>query len=175
MTDAADDPTSDRATDPPLSALRSQADVVAAARWSIDHALAARSRCLTWIDPDFSFWPIGDSALLDALTAWLRLPQRRLVLLAHEYVQIERQHPRFVAWRRNWAHAVDAWTPSSDNEVRLPSLLIDEQRLCLQVFDATHWRGRLSLDERAVRQWHDEIDALLQRCEAAFPVRTLGL
>jgi hypothetical protein len=51
-------------------------------------------------------------------------------------------------------------------------LLIDDQRLCLQVFDTTQWRGRLSLDERAVHQWHDEIDALLQRCEAAFPVRT---
>ena len=37
------------------------------------------------------------------------------------------------------------------------------------------WLRRLSLDERAVRQWHDEVDALLQRCEAAFPVRPLGL
>jgi hypothetical protein len=40
------------------------------------------------------------------------LPQRRLVLLAHQFGTLERLHPRFVAWRRTWAHAVDAWTPS---------------------------------------------------------------
>lgn len=165
----------DPAPEPPLSALRSQADVETAMCWSIEHALAVRARRLTWVDPDFSFWPLDDAALLGTLAEWLKLPQRRLVLLAHGYAQIERQHPRFVAWRRNWAHAVDAWTPSEGAEVRLPTLLLDDQRLCLQVFDTVHWRGRLSLDERAVRQWRDELDALLQRCEAAFPVRQLGL
>lgn len=165
----------DPALEPPLSALRSQADVMTAMRWSIDHALAVRSRRLVWIDPDFSIWPLDEMPLLDTLTAWLRLPQRRLVLLGHEYARIERQHPRFVSWRRDWSHAVDAWTPSEPDQVRLPTLLIDDQRLCLQVFDTVHWRGRLSLDERAVRQWRDELDALLQRCEAAFPVRQLGL
>jgi hypothetical protein len=163
------------ATEPPLSALRSQADVQAALRWAVHHALDTRSRRLLWLDPDFSAWPLDDATLIDSLTAWLRLPQRRLVLLAHQFGTLERLHPRFVAWRRTWAHAVDAWTPSEGIAVRLPSLLIDDQRLCLQVFDTTQWRGRLSLDERAVHQWHDEIDALLQRCEAAFPVRPLGL
>ena len=160
---------------PPLSALRSQADVAEATRWLLRQALAHRARRLTWLDPDFSIWPLGDPDVLDALTAWLRLPQRRLVLVAHGYVQVERQHTRFVSWRRNWAHAVDAWSPSEGVDVRLPSLLFDDGPLCLQVFDSTHWRGRLSVDERAVRQWHDETDALLQRCEAAFPVRQLGL
>ena len=160
---------------PPLSALRSQAEVAEATRWLVRHAVAQRARRLTWLDPDFSIWPLGDPDLLDALTAWLRLPQRRLVLVAHGYAQVERQHTRFVTWRRNWAHAVDAWSPSEGIEVRLPSLLFNDESLCLQVFDSSHWRGRLSVDERAVRQWHDETDALLQRCEAAFPVRHLGL
>lgn len=170
-----DDAPAPAAAEPPLSALRSHADVVAATRWAIGHALAARSRCLTWLDPDFAYWPLGDTALLDGLTAWLRLPQRRLVLVAHGYAQVERQHTRFVAWRRNWAHAIETWSPSEGTDFRLPSLLFDDRQLCLQVFDSTHWRGRLSMDERAVHQWREETDALLQRCEAAFPVRTLGL
>lgn len=162
-------------TEPPLSALRSPADFEAALRWAAGHALQTQSRRLTWLDPDFSFWPLDDDVLLETLTSWLRLPQRRLVLFAHDYTQVERQHPRFIAWRRTWSHRVDAWAPSDRTEVRLPALLIDDQRLCLQIFDSTHWRGRLSLDERAVRQWHDEIDALVQRCEPSFPVQPLGL
>lgn len=161
--------------DPPLSALRSQADVAAAMQWSIGHALDTRARLLTWLDPDFSAWKLDDPALIEGLTRWLRLPQRRLVLLAHDYGVLERSHPRFVTWRRDWAHAVDAYTPSDNTDARLPTLWIDDRQLCLQVFDARSWRGRLSIDERAVRQWHDEIDALMQRCEPAFPVRHLGL
>ena len=163
------------AADPPLSALRSQADVADAARWAVNHALASRARRLTWLDPDFTIWPLGDPDLLDTMTAWLRLPQRRLVLVAYGYAQVERQHTRFVTWRRHWAHAVETWSPSEGTDFKLPSLLFDDAKVCVQVFDSTHWRGRLSLDERAVRQWHDETDALLQRCEAAFPVRHLGL
>jgi hypothetical protein len=163
------------ASEPPLSALRSQADVAAAMRWSMGHALATRARRLTWLDPDFASWSLSDPALLEGLAAWLRLPQRRLVLLAHQYGTLERGHPRFVNWRRDWAHAIDVFAPSEGTEARLPTLWIDDRQLCLQVFDTTQWRGRLSLDESTVRQWHDEIDALLQRCEAAFPVRHLGL
>lgn len=160
---------------PPLSALRSQADFEAALHWGLQHALAARSRRLTWVDPDFTLWPLGDSALLAALEAWLRLPQRRLVLVAHDFTLIERRHPRFVTWRRNWAHAVEAWAPEEGVQLEMPRLMLDDARLCVQMFDVVHWRGRLSLDERAVRQWRDEIDALLQRCGAAFPVHQLGL
>lgn len=164
-----------QASDPPLSALRSQADVAEALRWTVRHALESRVRRLTWLDPDFAIWPLGEPALLDALAAWLRLPQRRLVLVAHGYAQVERQHTRFVSWRRDWAHAIETWAPSEGTDVRLPSLLFDDEKVCLQVFDSQHWRGRLSLDERVVRQWRDETDALLQRCESAFPVRHLGL
>lgn len=157
------------------SALRSKADFHAALRWSLGHALANRSRRMTWLDPDFAIWPLDDPALLDALAQWLRLPQRRLVLVAHRFDGLARQCPRFMAWRRNWSHAIDAWSPSEGVDVRLPTLAIDDDRLCLQVFDSTHWRGRLALGEAAVHQWQDEIDALLQRCEAAFPVHQLGL
>lgn len=166
---------SEPAAQPPLSALRSAADFEAALRWAVAHALVQRSRRLTWLDPDFALWPLDDPLLLEGLTAWLRLPQRRLVLLAHHYAELQRLHPRFVAWRRTWAHLIDCWAPGEGTEVRLPTLLMDDRQLCLQVHDSTQWRGRLSLDERAVRQWRDEIDALLQRCEASFPVRPLGL
>ena len=166
---------SDDRIEPPLSALRSQADFDQALLWAVDHAARERSRRLTWLDADFASWPLDNPALLQALDVWLRLPQRRLVLLALDFAPLQRLHPRFVAWRRPWSHAIDAWSPSDGVDVHMPTLVLDDQRLCLKVFDKTHWRGRLSQDERAVRQWHDEIDAILQRCEAAFPAHSLGL
>lgn len=174
--DAATPPTPPAPVMPPMpSALRSRADFHDAVRGSLHHVHSARSRRLYWLDPDFSAWPLEDAALLDDLTRWLRLPQRRLLLLAHSYEQLARECPRFVHWRRDWAHAIDAWTPCDGVEVRLPTLALDDGKLCLQLHDKQLWRGRLVLDETAARPWRDEIDALLQRCEAAFAVRTLGL
>lgn len=159
----------------PRSALRSRDDFHAALRWSLGHAIGTRARRLTWVDPDFAIWPLGDPALLQNLTTWLKLPQRRLVLIAHRFDEVPRLHPRFVAWRRDWSHAVDAWSPSEGAEFHLPTLAIDDDRLCLRLFDSNQWRGRLSLDEQTVRQWRHEMDALMQRCEAAFPVHQVGL
>lgn len=157
------------------SALRSREDFHAALRWAMTYALTQRVWRLYWLDPDFATWPLDDALVLQTLTAWLRLPQRRLTLVARTYDLMPRQHPRFVRWRRDWAHAIEAWSPVEGVEMRMPTLLIDDQALCLQLHDSQHWRGRLVLDEAAARQWRDEIDALLQRCESAFAVSTIGL
>lgn len=155
--------------------LRTPGDFEPAVLWALDHALDGRARRLTWVDPDFVNWPLDQALVLERLAAWLRLPQRRLVLVARDFGQMPRRHPRFVAWRRDWSHAVEAWSPSEGVDVALPTLLFDDQRLCLQVYEPAVGRGRITLDESAVRQWRDEVDALLQRCEAAFPAHHLGL
>ncbi len=160
---------------PAPGVLRSAADFHAALGWAVERAIALRSRRLVWVDPDFALWSLDDLRLLQAMTRWLALPQRRLVLVAHTYAAVERRHPRFVAWRRDWSHAVDAWSPETGVELTLPTLWIDDRGTTVQVFDTTHWRGRAAHDDAAVRQWQGEIDALLQRSEAAFPVHPLGL
>lgn len=157
------------------SALRSVADFHEALGWMLAYATRERSRHLIWLDPDFETWPLDDAALLASLAAWAQLPRRRLTLIAHGFDAFARRCPRFVRWRRDWTHVVDAWTPSEGAQVNLPTLAIDERRLCLQLFDRQHWRGRLALDEAAVQQWKSECDALLQRCESTFAAHPLGL
>lgn len=160
---------------PMPSALRSMADFHDALHWSLEYAGANRSRQLTWLDPDFAIWPLDDGALLQSLATWLALPKRRLTLVAYGFDELARRCPRFVRWRRDWTHAIEAWSPSEGVELRLPTLAVDEGRLCLQLFDRLQWRGRLALDEAAVQPWKGECDALLQRCEATFAARPLGL
>ncbi len=50
--------------------------------WGFRQAMAGGARRLLCTDPDFQHWPLDDRALLDELGRWLRLPQRRLVMLA---------------------------------------------------------------------------------------------
>jgi hypothetical protein len=160
---------------PPLPPIASKADFGAAVLWALQVSVAAGARRIVWVDPDFADWPLDEPALHDALTAWLRLPGRRLVLLADDYGGVPRLQPRFVAWRRSWSHAVEAWTPADGPAGDLPTLAIDDGSVCVHVIDAQRWRGRAVIDARATRLWRDQVDALLQRCETAFPIQTLGL
>jgi hypothetical protein len=45
----------------------------------------------------------------------------------------------------------------------------------VRLIDPVHWRGRASADERAVLPWREQVDALLQRAEPAFPAQSIGL
>jgi len=153
----------------------SRADFAAALLWGVQSATARAARKMWWVDPDFSDWPLGEPQLLQALTSWLRLPQRRLMLLAADFEEVPRRHPRFDRWRVDWSHAIEAWTPPGEMAVALPHLLLDDGPMCVQVFDTHHWRGRASMDLRIASLLRQEVDAVLQRSEPAFPVRQLGL
>jgi hypothetical protein len=159
-------------TPPPIT---SQAAFRSAVAWALNTSVASRARRVVWVDPDFANWPLDEPALLDSLTAWLRLPGRRLVLLAADYGRVPREHPRFVAWRRLWSHAVEPWTPADRGAAELPTLVIDDGAVLVRVIDRLRWRGRAAVDPREARQWQDQIDAALQHSEPAFPVSTLGL
>ncbi len=99
----------------------------AALRWGLDAAMARGARRITCVDAGFENWPLDDPALLQRLTAWLRLPQRRLVLLARQYDEVPRRFPRFTAWRRDFAarHRSLAGRPRTVRQ-GLPSLLVDD-------------------------------------------------
>jgi hypothetical protein len=153
----------------------SRAAFAAAVRWGFDAAAARSARRIVCVDRDFAEWPLDEPALLDTLTAWLRLPKRRLVLLADRYDEMPRRHARFVRWRADWAHAIDAFSPPTDDGADLPTLLVDDGPISVQLLDAVHWRGRCELDARHAQLWRESLDAVLQRSDPAFPVSHLGL
>jgi len=160
---------------PPPPPIGSRAEFEAALLWAARAAVARGARRIHLLDAEFAAWPLGDAGLLTALTAWLRLPQRRLVMLARDYEALPRLHARFVAWRRDWVHAVDTLALPQDVQLELPTLFVDDGPVSVQLIDPVHWRGRASLDERTATLWRESVDALLQRSEAAFPAHHLGL
>ena len=157
----------------------SRGSFVAALRWGFDTAMAQGARRIVCADPDWADWPLwNDATLLHALAAWLRQPQRRLVLLARRYDTLERQCPRLNGWRADWMHAIEAWQPPEELANDLPSVLVGEggdSTVSVQLMDARHWRGRAELDARRARLWREELDAVLQRSERTWSVRPLGL
>jgi hypothetical protein len=146
-----------------------------ALHWGLKTATGQGARQMTWVDADFTEWPLNDAGWLQQLTAWLRLPQRRLVLLAADFSAIPQQHPRFMAWRRDWSHAVEARQVPPELATGLPLVLLDDRQLSVQLLDPVHWRGRAAQDARVAHLIREQVDAVLQRSEIGFPVNTLGL
>lgn len=160
---------------PPSTPIDTRAGFLQAVTGAVDAAAAAGVHRLLWVDPDFTDWPLDDPALLQALAGWLRLPQRRLILLGARYDVLARQRPRFMAWYRTWSHAVAAFAPAGGDDSELPTVLVAEGVGVLQLMDRVHWRGRWVAEPAEAKSWAQHIDALLQQCEPALPATTLGL
>lgn len=168
-------PTASPASAPP-PVIDSRAAFTEALRWGFEQAVQRRARRVLCVDRDFAEWPLDEPALHTLWTDWLRPGQNRLVLLAQHYDEVPRRQPRFVAWRAAWSHAVETWSPAEDAAAaELPTLLVDDGPLSVHLVDAVHWRGRAERDARSARQWRDQLEAVLQRSERAFPVHPLGL
>jgi hypothetical protein len=130
-------------------------------------------------DASFVDWPLSDAGVLAGLTAWAR-HGRKLHLLALQYDDLARRHPRFVRWRRDYAHCVTA--RAIEPEVRLEaapeSLLLiagGDTPLTLRLFDRHLWRGELSVDAARRVGALEWFDALAQRSCESFAPTTLGL
>lgn len=153
----------------------SPADTGLALRWGFDSAIAQQARCITCVSASFVVWPLDDAKLLSALVGWLRLPQRRLVLLAADFATMGQRYPRFEQWRRDWVHAVPAWRCPSELTKGLPEALFDDGKVSVQLFDAETGRGRASMEGRHRLLLAQQTDAVLQRSEPSWPAKALGL
>ncbi len=132
-------------------------------------------REMIWVDSDFADWPLDDRLVLDAMSRWARQPMRRLRLVAHNFQDVPRRHPRFTAWRRVHAHRVECRSapdlPISD----IPTLMLAGELYSLQLLDKRQWRSRWLDDETDHKTWMGVVDAILLRSEVDFGANTLGL
>lgn len=146
-----------------------------AVRWTLAESMARGARRILCVDPDFAEWPLDDPTLLQQLVDWLKTPRRTLVLVAASFDAMPRRHARFVAWRADWSHAVEAWSPAEGESMELPSAVVSDGMLALELMDSVHWRGRVSREPRTAMALRERVDAVLQRSVGAFPVNRLGL
>ena len=156
------------------SNVASRSDFVTIAHGLLSRLDAAAAREITLVDVDFSPWPLDDPAVVDALTRWIRLPGRRLRLLGARFDIIEREQTRFAGWRRPYAHAIECLRPSELDPGDVPSLLWLGTG-CLELLERERWQARWTTERSSLALQRERIDALVQRCEPAWPVTVLGL
>ena len=154
--------------------LQSRSEFLGAVRQVLLGLPEVKPRELLIADVDFSAWPLGDADVVDALTRWARLPGRRLRLLGIRFDVIERDQPRFAAWRRSFAHALECLLPSELEPTDMPSLLLADA-CCIELLDRDRWQARHSDERRWLVEQRERTDALSQRSEPAWPITALGL
>jgi len=150
-------------------------ELAQALRDALAHAGEQGTRRLCWCDENFAAWPIGEAQWIDQLTRWARAGGRELVMVARDYAVIERRHPRFAAWRRDWAHVIQCLLPDETRTEALPTLWIDSSDQALRVFDSEHLRGRIGFDRVDRQRAREDFDAISQRAGPGFAAATLGL
>jgi hypothetical protein len=128
-----------------------------------------------WLcDPDFANWPLGEPGVIESLTRWAG-GQRRLNVLALHFDEVSRRHPRWVQWRRLWAHGVQCRVLADLRAEDVPVLMHVHGTLTLQLFDPLRYRGSVSSGAAEGLKAKEQLDAILQRSTEAFPATTLGL
>jgi hypothetical protein len=155
-------------------AISSHGEFLDAARTLLSQVDGNGTREIMLVDTDFSPWPLDDSAVIDALTRWIRLPARRLRLVGNRFDVIERDQARFAAWRKPFVHAIECLRPTDIEPGDMPSLLLLDAA-SLELFDRERWQARTTSERRTLVLQRERLDALVQRCAAAWPVTMLGL
>jgi hypothetical protein len=145
-----------------------------ALRQAFAEAATAGSRELWLADSDFADWPLGERDVIERLSEWVA-SSRRLTLLANSFDDVARRHPRWVAWRRQWAHVVSCRANTELEADAMPTLLIASGTTTVRLSDPVHYRGRVSHDRAEELRCKELFDAVSQRSEEAFPATSTGL
>lgn len=159
---------------PPPRIITSRNEFHDALRQSFDLVANEGCREVFIADPTFADWPLGERGVIESLTRWA-YAHRKLTVLAQNFDDFTRRHPRWVEWRRQWAHVVECRALADDDAGKLAGLFLAPGLVTLRVLDAEHYRASLSFDPTDAIRVRDNLDALLQRSEEAFPATNLGL
>lgn len=154
--------------------IETRAQFHAAVQSAFAQIAAAGTRDIWMSDSDFADWPLNDAQVVEQLSQWA-LPHRRCTVLACSYERIQRQHPRWVQWRRQRSHVVHCRAPDESHVSPLPCVLLAPGCVTLRLIDPERWRGSLSTQLADAVHERERLDALLQRSVEAFPSSTLGL
>lgn len=161
-------------TDSNSRILTSRGELHAAIRDAFAQAAAQGCREIFISDADFADWPLGERAVIESLSQWA-YAHRRFTMLAHHYDEVLRRHPRFVDWRRQWAHVIDCRALTELEVEQFPSMIIAPGVLTLRVLDAVSHRAVVSNDAGNELRARERLDACLQRSEISFAATIAGL
>lgn len=136
-------------------------------------AAAQGWREMTWCDPDFGDWPLGERAVAQALNDWAA-SGRKLTMLAEHYDAVVGRHARFVTWRQTWSHAVDCRKSGAVSRGRLPSAIWSPGWV-MERLDRQRCTGLAGPGLARCKALKERLNEHLVGSSAGFPCTVLGL
>jgi hypothetical protein len=131
------------------------------------------------VDEDFSHWPLGERACVASLEQWaLVSKQTQCAMIARDWSEVARRHPRWVQWRTLWNHRVPCRVLLGEEQSSMQNprpMLVLQGVMGLQLLDADRGTAVWSRRPSALAGWWHQCDAILQRSQEGMPVTTLGL
>ena len=124
-------------------------------------------------DPGFEDWPLGERAVDASLRTWSKTG-RRITLLAKSYADLQARHHRFVQWRRDWSHIIEARACPSADALDIPSAIWSPGWV-MHRLDPVHCVGVADTDALRRVALREALVEWLGKSTVAFPAVTLGL
>ena len=128
---------------------------------------------MAWSDANYGDWPLRERAVVDSLQQWAG-SGRRLVMLANQFDDFRRLHPRFVAWRNKWDHIIECRVCTQLDAAQVPSALWSPP-WCMRRMDLVRSTGYAGDEPQRRVLLKEELAECQRQSRPGFPVTTLGL
>ena len=127
-----------------------------------------------WCDPDFADWPLTEATVVGDLQRWM-LAGGRLRLLAADFRYLQGHAARFVRWRRDWDHRIDARSLRRDVAAGEPVSVLWTPNGQLRRLDDRRFSCVASSDAGELLRMQEWLQSVWQQGTPAFAATTLGL
>jgi hypothetical protein len=128
---------------------------------------------MLWSDPNYLDWPLRERAVVESLQRWAR-GGRRLVILAAQFDDIRRHHPRFVSWRNSWDHIIECRVCTSMDAGEVPSAIWGPNWV-MRRLDLVRSTGIAGGEPQSRVLLKEKLEECRRQGRPGFAVTTLGL
>lgn len=158
----------------PTPPIQTRGDFQQAIRDAFDLAASQGCKDISVCDVDFADWPLGERGVVEALTRWA-YAHRRLRVYAVTYEDVVRRHPRWVDWRRQWAHVVECRQIDDLAAEQVPRLWLAPGLRAVRLVDPLRFRGYVDEAPGDLLRIQQGLEFAVERAVEAFPATVLGL
>lgn len=130
-------------------------------------------REMVWFDLNYADWPLGERSVEASLQAW-SATGRKLTLVAKRFDTVISTHHRFVAWRKQWSHIIEARAVSSASDEEFPSLILAPS-WAMQRLQPALCKGVAGSEAKRRVDLRELTSEWISISSPAFPSTTLGL
>ncbi len=142
-------------------------------RDAIDAAAREGWREMVWFDVNYEDWPLGEKSVEADLQAW-SATGRKLTIVAKRFDALIAKHHRFVNWRKQWSHIIEARAVSGASDEEFPSLILSPT-WAMQRLQPALCKGVAGSDARRRVDLRELSNEWLAQSAASFAASTLGL